>query len=226
MQIAICEDDPTLASILENHILEVSRDFAELDCEIDVYDCPTDYIKHHQKNYDLYFLDIEFDNCNTTGLDLARHLSEDPEERGQIIFVSSHPGYSIESIRYRPYRYLVKPVDRPQIETLFTELIRDFNADKSYIRFHRGKDNVYVHTSRFIHMQIKQTPTALSVLISNRPNTIKLSKNGAQDSEKGRNRTGIGIASIRERVSALDGYSSFHMGDGVFQVLVQIPLAD
>lgn len=152
MQIAICEDDPTLASILENHILEVSRDFADLDCEIDVYDCPTDYIKHHQKNYDLYFLDIEFDNCNTTGLDLARHLSEDPAERGQIIFVSSHPGYSIESIRYRPYRYLVKPVDRPQIETLFTELIRDFNADKSYIRFHRGKDNVYVHTSRILYV--------------------------------------------------------------------------
>ena len=79
---------------------------------------------------------------------------------------------------------------------------------------------------RFIHMQIKQTPTELSVLISNRSNTIKLSKDGAQDSEKGRNRTGIGIASIRERVSALDGYSSFHMGDGIFQVLVQIPLAD
>ena len=147
IHIAICEDERNLSILLENLIYKVIDEDTDFTCEIDVFNCPEDFFEHREKLYDIYFLDIEFANSTSNGLDIAKSISN---ESGTIVFVSSHPGYSIESIKYKPFRYLLKPVDEQKVRTLFRELIKENQEKKVYIRFKSGRDNVYINCERIL----------------------------------------------------------------------------
>lgn len=148
LHIAICEDERNLSILLENLLYKVIEEDTDYQCEIDVFNRPEDFFEHREKLYDLYFLDIEFSNSRYNGLDIARFITDD--DNGTIIFVSSHPGYSIESIKYKPFRYLLKPVDETKVHALIHEFIRENQDKKLYIRFKSGRDNVYINCQRIL----------------------------------------------------------------------------
>ncbi len=66
----------------------------------------------------------------------------------------------------------------------------------------------------------------LTIFLANSAHRICLSAEGSQPSEKEEGRTGFGVGSIREHVSALHGYCSFMSFEDRFQVIVQLPLAN
>lgn len=78
--------------------------------------------------------------------------------------------------------------------------------------------------TRYIDLKIKQDANMLTILIANSSHPVHIASGGPQLSEKSTGRIGIGIETIRERVSALNGYCSFKSLDNRFQVIVQLPL--
>ncbi len=79
---------------------------------------------------------------------------------------------------------------------------------------------------RFVDLKIKQDDSMLTIFLANSAHRICISAEGSQPSEKEDGRTGFGVGSIREHVSALHGYCSFMSFEDRFQVIVQLPLAN
>ncbi|MEM9528342.1 MAG: LytTR family DNA-binding domain-containing protein [Bacteroidota bacterium] len=78
---------------------------------------------------DLLFLDIEMPDLN--GFDLLRELNT--TDRPEIIFVTSKAGYALQAFRVAALSYLVKPVDRFELNRAIkeaTKRIKEKSSDK------------------------------------------------------------------------------------------------
>jgi two-component system LytT family response regulator len=62
---------------------------------------------------DCIFLDIEM-----PGLDGFKFLEHFPNRKFEVIFVTAHAEHAIQAIRERAFDYLLKPVDRSDLESL------------------------------------------------------------------------------------------------------------
>ncbi|MGF7050671.1 sensor histidine kinase YesM [Paenibacillus sp. DS2015] len=81
-------------------------------------------------------------------------------------------------------------------------------------------------TKKEITINIKFSESKLFVIIVNSSNNINVDFSyGTLISEKGKNRYGIGISSINERVKKLKGYSDFSYDDGYFNSIVVLPVS-
>ncbi|SCW59584.1 two component transcriptional regulator, LytTR family [Lachnospiraceae bacterium C10] len=153
IKIAICEDENNLATILEQCIYHTLSGYEDMKLELDVFNSPEDFKEHADAYYDLYFLDVEFSNSKRTGLDIAEMITGDPSHSdGLIIFVSSYPDYSIESIPYRPFRYMVKPATQEKIDALFVEIFREYDAKRQFVTFNRGKSRIYINCHNILYI--------------------------------------------------------------------------
>ncbi|MBQ5430265.1 MAG: response regulator transcription factor [Lachnospiraceae bacterium] len=153
IKIAICEDENNLAAVLEQCIYNTLSAYDDMKLDMDLFVSPEDFEAHADDHYDLYFLDVEFAGSDKNGLDIARRITEEKEEDDAlIIFVSSHPGYSIASIHYRPFRYIVKPVTQEKTDTLFAEIFREYDRKRQFVTFNKGKGMVYVNCRNILYI--------------------------------------------------------------------------
>jgi two-component system, LytTR family, response regulator len=71
-------------------------------------------------NPDCVFLDIEM-----PGLDGFRFLEHFPHREFEVVFVTAHAQHAIQAIRERAFDYLLKPVDRSDLESLLERIQGD-----------------------------------------------------------------------------------------------------
>lgn len=103
MNCLIVDDDPVMAHILETMIAEF--DFLNL---VSICSNVKDAINVLEKEkVDLIFLDIEMPNIN--GIEF---LSFFPLNDVQVIIVSSHKKYAVETYNFEVTDYLLKPIDK------------------------------------------------------------------------------------------------------------------
>lgn len=107
MNIAICDDDLEIKSILKQ---DVSRVFMKLEEYIDIsmFDNGIDLIAsidNQKKHFDIILLDVDMPGMS--GLEVAKKIRKTNEDI-IIIFVSSHEQYVFDSIEYNPFRYIRK----------------------------------------------------------------------------------------------------------------------
>ena len=153
IKIAICEDENNLANLLEQCITRTLSSYEDMRLEMDVFNSPEDFMDHGEGRYDLYFLDVEFADSQLNGLDIAHFITTGSENfDGLIIFVSSHPDYSIDSIPYRPFRYMVKPMTQEKIDRLFEEIFLEYDRKRQFVTFNKGKSCVYINCRNILYI--------------------------------------------------------------------------
>ncbi len=92
---------------------------------------------------DLIFLDVELDDG--TGFDLLNKL---PHQNFEVIFTTAHQNYALQAIKMSALDYLLKPVDREELENAIlkavskphngqnlTKLLQNINAEHNQDRF-------------------------------------------------------------------------------------------
>ncbi len=77
---------------------------------------------------------------------------------------------------------------------------------------------------RLIEISITRSKQVLTILIANGSSEVEISGSGPQPSAKVAGRKGIGMESVRERCASLGGYCHFQWQEGMFEVMVQIPV--
>lgn len=101
MKIAICDDEPLYCEAMETML-------GDHGIEPDVYHSGEDLLHaclEQGQRYDGVFLDMEMDGLN--GFETANALhAHDPHL--QIVFVTSHEKYMIDSFRCDPLRFIIK----------------------------------------------------------------------------------------------------------------------
>lgn len=114
LTIAVCDD-----SLLDlSQVEEIMNSLKYLNIDFDVFSNASDLLSTIQREgkYDLYLLDIELDD--TTGFEVAAEIRKH-DCNALLVFLTAHSKYVLESFDYITFQYIIKPITKSKLESLF-----------------------------------------------------------------------------------------------------------
>ena len=149
MRIAICDDNMNYINIIENYIDKFKKTAVECDAYISGEELVYAY-RENEERYDVIFLDMEMEQLN--GIETANHIRE-IDEHVIIVFVTSHTEYMRDSFKCAPFRFLVKPVDDEEFETVFYDIYKKLSKQRKVFAFTENKAKVRLFCDDIIYCE-------------------------------------------------------------------------
>lgn len=119
LKIAIIDDENDFLTIYKKIISEIFSEH-HVKNEIKTFNSGKEFISTLSRNkYDLVFMDIDMPELS--GINLASELRKN-KQNFDIIFVSAHPHFVFEAIRFTPFRF----VRKTHLKTETTEAISSY----------------------------------------------------------------------------------------------------
>ena len=149
MKIAICDDNMNHINIIENYIYSIRK----TSVECDAYQSGEELIRtfrNGEEQYDVIFLDMEMEQLN--GIETANYIRE-IDEHVIIVFVTSHTEYMRESFKCAPFRFLVKPVDSEEFETVFYDISKKLSKQRKVFAFTENKAKIRLYCDDIIYCE-------------------------------------------------------------------------
>lgn len=133
LTIAICDDDRNDATRLEQMLEGIFSDMNDMDLKIDIYETGEGLLHALEKvAYPILFLDMEIPGCDGIGVaEIIRKRDRDM----LIFFVTSHSQYMQRSFEVRPFRYLLKPVDKAGLEAAAIKAVEALLQRNNWLEF-------------------------------------------------------------------------------------------
>ncbi len=105
-KIIICDDDITFLKEME---IELHRIFEKINVSADImtFNVPSDIPDEALSACLMAFLDIDFDNAEQNGMDIARRLRQ-VNKHALLFFVTNYIDYAPEGFEVRAFRYILK----------------------------------------------------------------------------------------------------------------------
>lgn len=133
LTIAICDDNRTDASKLEQMLEVVFSAIPDIDIKIDIYETGEGLLHALETvAYPILFLDMEMPGRD--GMAVAEMIRKSDKEM-LIFFVTSHSNYMQRSFEVRPFRYLLKPVDKAGLEAAATKAVEELLQRNNWLEF-------------------------------------------------------------------------------------------
>ncbi|PWJ09993.1 LytR/AlgR family response regulator transcription factor [Ruminococcus flavefaciens] len=105
LKIAIVDDENKFITIYKKIICDTFSEY-HVVVELETFNTGKDFKKSLAKNkYDLVFMDIDMPEIS--GIDIASELRNN-NQNFDLIFVSAHPHFVFETIKFTPYRFIRK----------------------------------------------------------------------------------------------------------------------
>lgn len=122
LNITVCDDDQVDIRKIREYLSTFQVQY-DIDFTTKEY---TDSNKLYQEytkttKCDIMFLDVEMPS--KSGLDIANHIRNLPDDNVIIIFISSYPEYMQNSFDVQTFQYLTKPVEYKLFETVLKNAI-------------------------------------------------------------------------------------------------------
>lgn len=138
INIAICDDELEICAKVEEILIEIlSHKFMDYDIDI-FYSGETLCREMENRDYDLVFLDIELPQMN--GVETGKYIRETRNDNvTQIAYISAKQEYAMELFAVRPIDFLVKPLDKKQVEKVLDV----------YIKINGGKNDMFCYKKSF-----------------------------------------------------------------------------
>lgn len=153
LKICICDDDVAYGSLLENYVIEYISKIEGLNVEIDVYESGihlTNAMIERKEQYQILFLDIEMQGLN--GIETALKIRT-IDRNLYIIYITSYEKYTLESFKVSPFRYIIKPINKNEFQSILAQAIEDIMSNKKFLFFKYQSKQYQVKCDRIITMQ-------------------------------------------------------------------------
>ncbi|MGN0426026.1 MAG: LytR/AlgR family response regulator transcription factor [Acetatifactor sp.] len=137
INIAICDDDKTITSVIEN-MINVIADAQQINVNCDVFfdgASLIDYISHGTF-YELIYMDIEMDRID--GIHAAEIIRKNNIST-LIVYISSYEKYLKDLFKTEPFRYISKPIDSKQFTDTFLSAYKRICQKAEYFTFTYNK---------------------------------------------------------------------------------------
>ena len=149
MNIAVCDDTFFFRNHLSQIISEYSAD-KNLKFDISCFSNGTDLLKS-DKNFDLIFLDYMMQQHN--GMDVIKHIREYNSDV-KVVFVTSYPQIVFDSIKYKPFRFILKPIEPTKITEALDAAIREIkNNDVFFVIKNADNNNIVIPENHIVYIQ-------------------------------------------------------------------------
>lgn len=167
IRIAICDDEESVCSALEN---DINRACAEIriESEIDIFSSGA-ILKSHLKNgsvYNIFFLDIELQD--DTGIAVSDCIrNEIRDESAQIVYVSGKNEYDRQLFAFRPFTFIEKPFDIDVIRTTLEKYMRIYGNKNNLFHYKYGHDTYWVNLSTILYFKSNRKKITILTLTTN-----------------------------------------------------------
>lgn len=150
-RIGICDDDKVLCSVLEEQIMELSKELA-VKAEIEVWYSGESIQNDLKKGLemDLLFLDIELVRKN--GIAVGNFIRNELEDiQTHIVYISSKESYAMQLFKVQPLDFLLKPVSAEQIKEVLIRSIKQKRSKDAYFEYQKGNSIFRVPIKEIIY---------------------------------------------------------------------------
>jgi|LAHS01.1.fsa_nt_gb DNA-binding LytR/AlgR family response regulator len=153
LRVAICDDDKALCMQLKGMIDEIIENTDEV-YEITVF-CTGEELcdlLYNGIHYDIIFLDIEL--CEINGVEVGKKIREElNDELTQIVYISAKESYAMDLFDIRPLNFLVKPLKREKIESVFITARKVLGSSNQYYEYKVGNVNLNVIINDILYFE-------------------------------------------------------------------------
>lgn len=151
--IAICDDDKSICSQLENIILLYANTFGS-NIDIQVYYSGEDLLSDYKQNIeiDLLFLDIEL--FSLSGIDIGNKIRKEYNNHSmQIIYISGNEKYAMNLFEIHPLNFLIKPFKKEDVFNCIDLGIHLLNKINGYFSYKSGFDSKKIPIKNIIYFE-------------------------------------------------------------------------
>lgn len=125
LRIAICDDNPIQCALAKEMVEDYARERG-LDFEINCCESGEELLEISKNaKFNIYFLDMIMPVMN--GMDVARELRRRKDD-GLLIFLTADPAYGAESYRVDALYYIVKPMERSDLDAAMNRAMKQLPA--------------------------------------------------------------------------------------------------
>lgn len=149
--ICICDDEPDIRNELKNYIIQYSFthevDISTIEAE------SANELLQLTRHYDILFLDIRFGSKNI-GIDIAEKLRNEGNT-SIIVIISALKSMSLEGYRAEPFRFIVKPFSKEDIEKVLNGCFAKLNRTVSYLKIKSDFQTEVIRTNKILYIHSK-----------------------------------------------------------------------
>lgn len=129
LRLIICDDEPKQTEILENYILEYNHEHSVKGVFIEKFNSGESLLQTLHKKVDVALLDIEM--LGVDGLEVAEEIRA-KNKNATIVFITGHRSHALKAYSFRALDYIVKPITRPRMMSLLSEIMTDYDYKSHY----------------------------------------------------------------------------------------------
>lgn len=149
MRIAVCDDETFFRTVLKKELTEYAEDHGLMFIISDFKDGSE--LLASNEEYDLIFLDYKMSTTNGIATIEAMRKRND---HTAVIFVSSYREIVFESLKYKTFRFLLKPLDKEKLWEALDSIIKEKQEIVRIIVKDEVSDkNITVPASEIIYCQ-------------------------------------------------------------------------
>lgn len=153
LKIAICDDNQITANYIEEYISGLP--IKNISCE--VFISGNDLIKYLNKSsldgdFNIYFMDIEMPGID--GIETATYIRE-KDSKALIIFITEHKEYVYQVFEVLPFRFLIKPLSKEQLNKVLHEAIENIQTMKQLFFFKIERKRYQLSSDEILYFESK-----------------------------------------------------------------------
>lgn len=152
IRIAICDDEQTICSLLENILMNIAENIT-VDFEIETFISGESLCRElERRKYDLIFLDIELPKVS--GIDIGKYIREElKNELVQIAYISAKEGYAMELFEFRPINFLIKPIKVEKVAKVIQKYMVITEQDNHTFEYKKRMEYYKILMSEIIYFE-------------------------------------------------------------------------
>lgn len=152
IQIALCDDNPTTITKLEDYLFEINIP----DIEYDSFSSGLELLNYMKKNstkYHIYILDISMPQI--TGIETAEMIRLN-DKNCLIIYLTDYKEFVYQVFKSLPFRFLRKPIDFDTFRSVLIDAIRHLRTVGNLFFFKIEREHYQIPYSDIIFFQAQK----------------------------------------------------------------------
>ena len=148
----LCDDDPDFLNAMDE---ELARIFRKLNLSASVYliHSPQDLTAELLSRCDMAFFDIDYDNDDQNGIDIARNLRQ-VNSHALLFFVTNYIDYAPAGYEVQAFRYILKRDMRGVLERYLLQALDIVAEDRTVLRLRDKEITVDLPLDEITYLEV------------------------------------------------------------------------
>lgn len=162
IRIVLCDDNQDFLVSLETDIRAVLKAHG-IDAILHLFGNADSIPEHILASADIFFLDIDFEGKEYTGIDIARNIRQFQRD-SIIVFVTNYIEYAPEGYEVQAFRYCLKNEIHFKLEQYLLQTISKLNSVKEMMQINISGETISIALSDILYIESQGHAAVIHVL--------------------------------------------------------------